>query len=99
MVSRSFDAKEAAALSNAVKEILGEQTIEEGQQLQVVSPAYTAETEVRVMITFEDNAVIRQPKMNVALGEILGTAETQAARTLEQKQNVALASMEREAGA
>ena len=51
MVSRSFDAKEAAALSNAVKEILGEQTIEEGQQLQVVSPAYTAETEVRVMIT------------------------------------------------
>ena len=98
MVSRSFDAKEAAALSNAVKEILGEQTIEEGQQLQVVSPAYTAETEVRVMITFEDNAVIRQPKMNVALGETLGAAETQAARTLEQKQNVALASMERKLG-
>ena len=88
MVSRSFDAKEAAALSNAVKEILGEQTIEEGQQLQVVSPAYTAETEVRVMITFEDNAVIRQPKMNVALGETLGAAETQAARTLEQKQDI-----------
>ena len=37
--------------------------------------------------------------MNVALGETLGAAETQAARTLEQKQNVALASMEREAGA
>ncbi len=75
MVSRSFDAKEAAALSGAVKEILGEQTVEEGQQLQVVSPAYTAETEVRVMITFEDDAVIRQPRMNVALGETLGATE------------------------
>lgn len=98
MVSRSFDAKEAAALSNAVKEILGEQTVEEGQQLQVVSPAYTAETNVRVMITFEDNAVIRQPKMNVALGETLGAAELQAVKTLEQKQNMTLSAMEKRLG-
>lgn len=98
MVSRSFDAKEAAALSNAVKEILGEQTVEEGQQLQVISPAYTAETDVRVMITFEDNAVIRQPKMNVALGEILGAAELQAVKSLEQKQNMTLSAMEKRLG-
>ncbi len=98
MVSRSFDAKEAAALSGAVKEILGEQTVEEGQQLQVVSPAYTAETEVRVMITFEDDAVIRQPRMNVALGETLGATEIQAVQDLEQRQNVTLTSMERRLG-
>ena len=98
MVSRSFDAKEAAALSNAVKEILGEQTVEEGQQLQVVSPAYTAETDVCVMITFEDNAVIRQPKMNVALGETLGATELQAVKTLEQKQNMTLSAMEKRLG-
>lgn len=98
MVSRSFDAQQAAALSSAVKEILGEQTVEEGQQLQVVSPAYTAETAVRVMITFEDDAVIRQPQMNVTLGETLGTAERRAVKTLKQKQNDTLTTMAKKLG-
>lgn len=50
------------------------------------------------MITFEDNAVIRQPKMNVALGETLGAAELQAVKTLEQKQNMTLSAMEKRLG-
>ena len=100
MVMRTFDAKEAAQLSGSVREILGEQPaeVDDGQQLQVISPVYTSDTQVRAMILLEDQPVIHQPGMNVMLGQTLGTAESQAVRSLEQKQDATLASIGKELG-
>ena len=100
MVMRTFDAKEAAQLSGSVREILGEQPaeVDDGQQLQVISPVYTSDTQVRAMIVLEDQPVIHQPGMNVMLGQTLGTAESQAVRSLEQKQDATLASIGKELG-
>lgn len=83
---REFDAKEASAYSDAVKEILGGAEIKEGQKVSVLSQAYANNDQVKVMITFESDSVMDMDAMQVQLGEPLGTAELNAMQSIETEQ-------------
>lgn len=83
---REFDAAEASAYSDAVKEILGGAEIKEGQKVSVLSQAYANTDQVKVMITFESDSVLDMDAMQVQLGEPLGTAELNAMRSIEAEQ-------------
>lgn len=83
---REFDAAEASAYSDAVKEILGGAEIKEGQKVSVLSQAYAKNDPVKVMITFESDSVLDMDAMQVQLGEPLGTAELNAMRSIETEQ-------------
>lgn len=86
LLCREFNAVEAAAYSDAVKEILGETPVTEDDKLSVVYEPYTSQTLVRVLIVFEDDPVIRMDGMSVSLGQGLGSAEQNAVKAIESKQ-------------
>lgn len=83
---REFDAKEASAYSDAVKEILGDADVKEGQKVSVLSQAYSKNDNVKVMITFDSDSVMEMDAMQVQLGEPLGTAELNAMQDVEKAQ-------------
>lgn len=80
---QEFDAKEAAAYSKAVQEILSGVQVEDGQKLSLLTEPYAPSAMVRVMITFEADAVSQMDTMQVHLGQDLGAAERNAMQTVK----------------
>ena len=95
---REFDAKTAAAYSDAVREILGDAPVEDGQKVSVLSETFGASSPVKVMITFEDAAVAQMDTMQVQLGEPLGAAELDAMRAIQKQQQVMTQTISRRLG-
>ncbi|MGM9640037.1 MAG: S8 family serine peptidase [Faecousia sp.] len=98
LVCKEFDAREAAAYSDAVQAILDGVEVKEGDKISVLCEPYTSQTPVRALITFEDAPVIRMEGMSVALGTGLGEAELQAAQTIETRQLTLMAQAEKKLG-
>ncbi len=98
LLCQEFDAAEAAELSQAVREILGDASVQNGEKIAVISEPYTSETSVRVLITFEDEPVIHQSGMVVALGTPMGEAELNASKVIEQEQVSLMARVEKAVG-
>ena len=83
---QEFDAKEAAVYSQAVQEILSGVQVEDGQKLSLLAEPYAPSTMVRVMITFEADAVSQMDTMQVHLGQELGAAERNAMQAVKKQQ-------------
>lgn len=98
LVCKEYDAREAAAYSDAVKAILEGVEVAEGDRVSVLCEAYTSKTPVRALITFEDAPVIRMEGMSVGLSTGLGEAELQAAQTIEARQLTLMAQAEKKLG-
>lgn len=101
LLCKEFDAAEALSYSEKVKSILGLEDVrevEEGAKVQVLCEAYGPATPVRAMITFEDQPVIRMEGMSVSLGTGLGETELQAARSIQNRQLIAMTKAERKLG-
>lgn len=95
---QEFDAKEAAAYSQAVQEILRSVQVEDGQKLSLLAEPYAPSTMVRVMITFEADAVSQMDTMQVHLGQELGAAERNAMQAVKKQQQVMAQSIGRKLG-
>ncbi len=98
LLRKEFNAQEAAAYSNAVQAILDGVELKETDNVSVLCEAYTSQTPVRALITFEDAPVIRMESMSVSLGSGLGEAERQAARAIEDRQTSIMARAEKSLG-
>ncbi len=98
LVCKEFDAQEAAAYSEAVQAILAGVELKDEDKVTVLCEAYTSQTPVRTLITFEEEPVIRLEGMSVALGSDLGQAELQAARKIEARQLTTLERAEKALG-
>jgi len=98
LLRKEFNAQEAAAYSAAVHAILDGVELKETDNVSVLCEAYTAQTPVRALITFEDAPVIRMESMSVSLGKPLGKAELQASRTIEHQQVSIMAKAEKHLG-
>ena len=75
LVCREYDAKEAAAYSDAVKAILSGEDYSNGDKVTVVSEAHEKNDKVKVIISLEAPAVCEMDGMSVELGKGLGKAE------------------------
>lgn len=95
---REFDAKEAAACSAAVQEILGEASLEEGQTVSVLSQTYGPSSLVKVMILLDADSVSQMQTMQVHLGEAVGAAERDAMQALRRRQQSTVQAINRELG-
>ena len=95
---REFDAKEAAAYSKAVQEILSGVQVEDGQKLSLLTEPYAPSAMVRVMITFEADAVSQMDTMQVHLGQKLGAEEHNAMQAVKKQQQVMTQSIGRKLG-
>ena len=95
---QEFDAKEAAAYSQAVQEILSGVQVEDGQKLSLLAEPYAPSAMVRVMITFEADAVSQMDTMQVHLGQELGAAERNAMQAVKKQQQVMAQSIGRKLG-
>ena len=51
---QDFDAQEAAQYSQAVREILGDAPLDQGEEISLRSEVYTQESWVKAMVIFED---------------------------------------------
>lgn len=91
LVCKEYSAAEATAYSQAVQEILAGQPVSADTRISLLSEIYPQIEPVRVLVTFEENAVIRQEGMTVALGVDLGEAELQAAQIIQSRQLQTLA--------
>lgn len=98
LVCKEYSAAEAAAYSQAVQEILAGQPVSDDTRISLLSEIYPQIEPVRVMVTFEESAVIRQEGMTVALGVDLGEDELQAAQTIQSRQLQTLAKAEKTLG-
>lgn len=83
---REFNAAEASAYSDAVREILGDTKVEDGEKISVLSQAYAKTDRVKIMITFDKKSVMEMDSMQVQLGKPLGTAELNAMQDAKAEQ-------------
>ncbi len=95
---QDFDAKEAAQYSQAVREILGDASLEQGEQVSVQSELYTRESLVKAMVVFEDAPVASMETMSVRLGQPLGQAEQAAMARIAAQQAVQTQALEKKLG-
>lgn len=98
LVCKEYDAKAAAAYSDAVKAILGDAQVSEGDQISILSEPCTAQTPVRALITFDAAPVSQLQGMSVSLGSKLGQAELQASKSIEQQQLALISRAEKKLG-
>lgn len=98
LVCKEYSAEEAAAYSKTVQEILSGKEISPDTQVSILSELYHQLEPIRVLVTFEEDAVIRQDGMTVALGAGLGKTELQAAQTIQAGQLQVLAKAEKTLG-
>ncbi len=98
LVCREYDAAEAAAYSQAVQEILSGQQISPDAQISLLSELYQEVEQVRVLLTFDGDAIISTEGMRVSLGQKLGNAEIQAAQTMKAEQLKILEKAEKSLG-
>ncbi len=98
LICKEFDAQEAAAYSEAVQSILAGVKLKEEDKVTVLCEAYTSQTPVRALITFEDEPVARMETMSVSLSTGLGEREQRAAQTLRTRQLETLTKAEKALG-
>lgn len=98
LVCREYNAMEAAALSDAVKQIMGEAPIKQDDTLSIIYDPCTSQTPVRALITFEEDPVIHMEGMSVSLGQGLGQAEQNAVKIIEADQLTVLKKAEKTLG-
>lgn len=98
LVCKEYSAAEAAAYSQAVQDILAGQEVSADAQISILSELYEEVEQVRVLVTFEADALIRTDGMTVALGQGLGKAEAQAVKALQADQLQILAKAEKALG-
>lgn len=91
--TRDFDAKQAAAYSDAVREILGETNLQGGETISLHTASYRKDTDVRVMITLEDAPVAAMDTMEVHLGQALGAEEQAAMQAVIRQQEAQVQSI------
>lgn len=96
--TRDFDAKQAAAYSAAVREILGEANLQGGETISLHTASYSKDTDVRVMITLEDAPVIAMDTMEVHLGQTLGAKEQAAMQAVIRQQDAQVQSINKSLG-
>lgn len=96
--TRDFDAKQAAAYSAAVREILGETNLRGGETISLHTASYRKDTDVRVMITFEDAPVAAIDTMEVHLGQTLGAEEQAARQAVIRRQEAQIQSIRKSLG-
>ena len=96
--TRDFDAKQAAAYSAAVREILGETNLQGGETISLHTASYRKDTDVRVMITFEDAPVAAIDTMEVHLGQTLGAEEQAAMQAIIRRQEAQIQSIRKSLG-
>ena len=58
---QDFDAQEAAQYSQAVREILGDAPLDQGEEISLCSEVYTQESLVKAMVIFEDCLLYTSP--------------------------------------
>lgn len=88
LVCREYDAKEAAAYSDAVKAILSGEDYSNGDKVTVVSEAHEKNDKVKVIISLEAPAVCEMDGMTVELGKGLG--QGRAGRCAEREERPVL---------
>ena len=95
---QDFDAKEAAQYSQAVREILGDAPLDQGEEISLRSEVYTQESLVKAMVIFEDAPVASMASMSVRLGQPLGQAEQAAMARIARQQTVQTQALEKKLG-
>ena len=95
---QDFDAKEAAQYSQAVREILGDAPLDQGEEISLRSEVYTQESLVKAMVIFEDAPVASMASMSVRLGQPLGQAEQAAMARIAAQQAVQTQALEKKLG-
>ena len=95
---QDFDAQEAAQYSQAVREILGDAPLDQGEEISLRSEIYTQESWVKAMVIFEDAPVASMESMSVRLGQPLGQAEQAAMARIAAQQAVQTQALEKKLG-
>ena len=95
---QDFDAQEAAQYSQAVREILGDAPLDQGEEISLRSEVYTQESWVKAMVIFEDATVASMESMSVRLGQPLGQAEQAAMARIAAQQAVQTQALEKKLG-
>ena len=95
---QDFDAQEAAQYSQAVREILGDAPLDQGEEISLRSEVYTQESWVKAMVIFEDAPVASMESMSVRLGQPLGQAEQAAMARIAAQQAVQTQALEKKLG-
>ena len=95
---QDFDAQEAAQYSQAVREILGDAPLDQGEEISLRSEVYTQESWVKAMVIFEDAPVASMESMSVRLGQPLGQAEQTAMARIAAQQAVQTQALEKKLG-
>lgn len=98
LVCREYDAKEAAAYSEAVQAILSGEDYKEGDKVTVVSEAHEKNDKVKVIISLEAPAVCEMDGMTVELGKGLGSAEQAAVQQVKNGQSSVLSAAKKKLG-
>ena len=98
LVCREYDAKEAAAYSDAVKAILSGEDYSDGDKVTVVSEAHEKNDKVKVIISLEAPAVCEMDGMSVELGKGLGKAELAAVQSVKNGQSSVLSTAKKKLG-
>lgn len=98
LVCREYDAKEAAAYSDAVKAILSGEDYSNGDKVTVVSEAHEKNDKVKVIISLEAPAVCEMDGMSVELGKGLGKAELAAVQSVKNGQSSVLSAAKKKLG-
>lgn len=98
LVCREYDAKEAAAYSDAVKAILSGEDYSDGDKVTVVSEAHEKNDKVKVIISLEAPAVCEMDGMSVELGKGLGKAEQAAVQSVKNGQSSVLSVAKKKLG-
>ena len=98
LVCREYDAKEAAAYSDAVKAILSGEDYSNGDKVTVVSEAHEKNDKVKVIISLEAPAVCEMDGMSVELGKGLGKAELAAVQSVKNGQSSVLSVAKKKLG-
>ena len=98
LVCREYDAKEAAAYSDAVKAILSGEDYSDGDKVTVVSDAHEKNDKVKVIISLEAPAVCEMDGMTVELGKGLGKAEQAAVQSVKNGQSSVLSAAKKKLG-
>ena len=98
ITTKTFDARQAAAYSQAVQEILSGRSLEADDTVTLRLEAHPRSEKVPVLIVFEDEPVARMETMTVQVGTELGQKELSAMEQVVAAQQQYTRAMEKKLG-
>lgn len=98
ITTKTFDARQAAAYSQAVQEILSGRSLEADDTVTLRLEAHPRSEKVPVLIVFEDEPVARMETMTVQVGTELGQKERSAMEQVVAAQQQYTRAMEKKLG-